>query len=230
MSIISDISNRRSFLRNSMIAGSAVLFGEYNINSTKRIALIGDSVRTGYQPDVFNNLIQKAQVWGPEDDQLNTIDILQNLPLWLRDNSFDVIHINSGLNDLRTIDYQVSDNLIPLEFYSKNVERIIKLINRYSPGSVIVWATTTPVIEKYYSEFHKNTQDFRMKNDDVIKYNEASIKVISRLGVALNDLYTYLMSGDPESIILEDGVHFNIYGTQLIAERIITVMEKIIQN
>jgi len=217
-------------LKSSLIAGSAVLFGDYKPNSTKKIALIGDSVRTGYQPDVINNLVQKAQVWGPEDDQLNTIDILQNLPVWLRDNNFDIIHINSGLNDLRTLDYQVNENLIPLEFYAKNVERIIKLINRYSPGSVIVWATTTPVADKNYDEFHKNSQEYRMKNDDVIKYNDASVKIINRLGIALNDLYTYLMSGDPESIMLEDGVHFNIYGTQLIAERITGVIEKILQN
>ncbi|HLF35067.1 MAG TPA: SGNH/GDSL hydrolase family protein [Cyclobacteriaceae bacterium] len=222
--------NRRQFIGSTLSAGSALFLGNGPVISQKKIALIGDSVRAGYQPDVSNYLITKASVWGPEESGLNSIDILQNLGEWIRNAAYDIIHINSGLNDLRTTDFQSVDNLVPIDYYAKNVERIIKAINRYSPGSVIVWATITPVIDVLFNTFHQERMDYRMKNEDVIRYNEAAMKVAGRLGVALNDLYAYLMSGDPSLVILDDGVHYTGYGYQLIAERVTGILEKIIEG
>jgi lysophospholipase L1-like esterase len=187
-------------------------------------------IRTGYQPDVSNYLVNKAEIWGPEIDVINTVSILQNLKDWIQSAHYDIIHINSGLNDLRILDYNGNDNLIPLEFYSKNVERIIKSINRYSPQSVIVWATTTPVVNEIFNVFHQNQQDYQLKNEDVIRYNDSSLQIASRLGVAINDLYSYIMTGDPGLIIQEDGVNYTEYGNELLAERITAVLEKIIDN
>jgi lysophospholipase L1-like esterase len=222
--------NRRQFIGSALSAGGALLLGNRQDMSYKKIALIGDSVRAGYQPDVSNYLVTKATVWGPEENGLNTIDILQNLGEWIRNAEYDIIHINSGLNDLRTTDFQSVDNLVPLDYYAKNVERIIKAINRYSSGSIIVWATITPVLDELFHTFHQERMDYSMKNEDVIRYNEAAIKVAGRLGVALNDLYAYLMTGDPSLIILEDGVHYTGYGYQLIAERVTGILEKIIDG
>ena len=212
------------------LAGGALLIGGMKVRATKKIALIGDMIRTGYQPDVSNYLVNKAEIWGPEIDVVNTVSILQNLKDWIQSTHYDIIHINSGLNDLRILDYNGNDNLIPLEFYLKNVERIIKSINRYSPQSVIVWATTTPVVNEIFNVFHQNQQDYQLKNEDVIRYNDSSLQIASRLGVAINDLYSYIMTGDPGLIIQEDGVNYTEYGNELLAERITAVLEKIIDN
>ncbi len=225
-----DLLNRRRFLRNGLFASAYFLGSGYKFNDIKKIALIGDSIRSGYQPIIQEYLKDKIKIWGPEDDTLNTVAILQHLKEWLANDKFDIIHVNSGLNDLRTVDYNLKDNMIPPELYTRNVELIIKLINKYSAGSLIIWATTTPVNDDLFNENRKPLQDFMMRNEDVILYNKAATSVADRLGVAVNDLYAYVSEGDAKSIMDFDGFHFSDYGYELLGERITDLINKIVNN
>ncbi len=222
--------NRRSFIRTGLFASVYFLSSGYKNTDIKKVALIGDSIRSGYQPVVMDYMRDKIITWGPEDDTLNTVSILQHLKSWLTGNKYDIIHINSGLNDLRTVDYYQNEPMIPAEVYSRNVELIIKLINKYSSGSIVIWATTTPVIDDLFNDYNKSLQDFRMKNEDVITYNNAAMAVANRLGVAVNDMYAYLMEGDPKSLIQFDGFHFSDYGNEILGERVTDVINKILNN
>ena len=222
--------SRRKFLRKSLMAGVYLIGRNGLVDPSRKVALIGDFIRLEYQPKVSGFLGDKAILWGPEEDAGNTVNVLEHIKDWITADQYDIIHINSGLNDLRTIDYVGNEPMIPLEFYARNVESIIKLINKYSPGSVVVWATTTPVIDNLFINFHENLQDFQMKNEDVIRYNTAAINIVTRLGTAVNDIYSYIMEGDASSIVDFDGVHYTDYGYELIGERISNVISKIINS
>ena len=225
-----DFLKRREFVKKSLLAGTLLLSGRYRVTASRKVALIGDSICTGYRDITTGFLKDSAEIWSPENDQLNTITLLDNIKSWITKDHFDVIHMNSGLNDLRTIDYPGHDRLIPPDLYERNVESIVKMINKYSPGTIVIWATTTPVVDKMYNEFNGDKPEFLLKNEDVILYNEKARNIVTRLGAAVDDLYEYLMSSDPSFIMLNDGVHYTNYGYELIGERTADVIRKILNN
>ncbi len=214
--------DRRSFLtKTSLIAlGSVGLPGVVYSDNQKKIALIGDSIRLGYQGYVALYLMDQAEIWTPDNMSINTIDILQEAHSWFKQRMTHIIHINSGLVDIKCIPYQSHNNLIPLEHYIDNIERIIKYIHQYQPDSVIIWGTTTPVIDSRVKSFYSDSNDFMIYNEDIIRYNEAGKKVMERLGVPINDLYTFVISGGTERIMLEDGIHFTETGYEFLGEQV----------
>jgi lysophospholipase L1-like esterase len=149
---------------------------------------------------------------------------------WIKETQFDVIHFNSGLKDIRTIDFQLRKNLIPLPYYIENLERIIMLIHRYSPATRIIWATTTPVLNDRFLEYQKDKQEYFISQEEVVRYNEASVKTLSKMGVAINDLHAYLMDGDPAGVMLADGIHFYDEGYQLLGERVAAAIDILMKN
>ena len=222
--------NRRDFLRTGLFAGLYVLGPGFKFKDQAQVALIGDSIRKGYQGNVSGFMPDDVTIWSPKAQELNTINILQDLKDWLYTGTFEVIYINSGLNDIRTIDYYSNDPVIPIDLYSRNVENIIKMINRYSPASFVVWATTTPVIDEWFEDWQSNFHDFKLKNEDIIRYNEEAKKTVTRLGAAVDDLFGYIMSGDPKLLMKDDGMHFTDYGYKVLGERVYGVIDKIINK
>mgnify|MGYP000212261714 CR=1 FL=1 len=57
----------------------------------------------------------------------------------------DLIHLNCGLHDLRT-DHYGGQSLVPLPVYALYVERILRYLRQHN-RAVLVWATTTPVVD-----------------------------------------------------------------------------------
>jgi lysophospholipase L1-like esterase len=85
---------------------------------------------------------------------------------------------------------------------------------------MVIWATTTPVDEEKANAAHKEANDFSRYNEDVIRYNELSVDLVNRLGVPVNDLYKFVVEGEKDKIMQEDGVHFTNFGCQLLAEKV----------
>ena len=75
---------------------------------------------------------------------------LAHLEAWLGDASWDVIHFNHGLHDLKYVDAQGKNTRskedghiqIPLESYGENLEKIAKRLKQ--TGAHLIFATTTP--------------------------------------------------------------------------------------
>ena len=222
--------NRRDFVKSSLLLGGSLVLKLPGRDPQKQIALIGDSIRLGYQSYVISDMGEEAQVWGPEYDSGNTIDILVSLKRWITTVHYDIIHLNSGLNDLRTVSYSDLDNLVPVEYYTRNIEKIMKLVRQLSLDSILIWATTTPVLDDSFNRYHEIFQDYHLRNEDVIRYNAAATELVSRMGVAVNDLYSFMMTGDPSTAMRDDGVHYNDFGNQLLGDRIRAIIEKIIKN
>ncbi len=214
--------NRRKFIKNAAL----VSYGLMNLPflskgvSQKKITLLGDSIRLGYQWNASLYLEKQAEVWGPDENTYHTVQLLLNAHQWIRDKPVDIIHVNAGLHDIKCIPFGSRNNLIPVEQYADNVERLVKYIHRVHPAVIIIWATITPVLDERANQTHEEQRDFSRYNEDVIRYNRAASLTVQRMGIPVNDLYDYVMSGEPERIMLDDGIHFTDTGYQYLGEQV----------
>ncbi len=92
----------------------------------RHVVLIGDSIRIGYRDIVARELADVADVWGPQENGGTTPNVLVSLHAWVlnRQPPPDLVHINAGLHDLKTIHYGGRQNVVPLAHYRRNVETI----------------------------------------------------------------------------------------------------------
>jgi len=191
----------------------------------KQVTLIGDSIRMGYEEDVRRGLAGVAAVWGPQENGTHTTNVLVNLHAWVlnRQPQADVVHINAGLHDLKTIWYGGQESIVPVEHYRRNVEIILRTIRERTKAKVI-WATTTPVIYERAHANHAQYQDFDRYDEYVVSYNIAATQVCQRLGVPINDLHAVVTAAGPEQLLSQDGVHFTPAGQTILGQ---TVAHKI---
>ena len=90
------------------------------------------------------------------------------------------------------------------------------MMKKLFPEAKIIFANSTAVIEAWANP------DFMRYNSDIEKYNDAAAKLMGKLGVPVNDLYS--LTGGFADSLHSDWVHFGEEGSKIIAE---TVVKKI---
>lgn len=185
----------------------------------KKIFLIGDSVRQGYDNYVKESMENVAEVYFPEENCRFAQYILRNIHYWKDDLNLkdaDAVHWNAGLWD--TLKIYGDDCLTNLDQYVDFVERIAKRIKFLFPNAKIIFATSTPVVEWGF------IKDFEMRyNADIERYNEAACEVLTKYGVIINDLYG-LLKNAPESYHSDQTHFYTADATELIGGRINEVL------
>lgn len=168
----------------------------------KKILLIGDSIRKGYDAYVRERMANLANVYFPEENCTFTTNILRFLHVWtdnLKLYEADAVHFNAGLWD--TLRIYGDDVLVKPDTYADNLKRIASRIRFLFPNAKILFATSTPVCEEgYFTDFESRT------NENVRLYNRIARDVFAGTDVVINDLYT-LAAGFPESW-RSDQTHF----------------------
>jgi hypothetical protein len=111
----------------------------------KKIFLIGDSIRMGYDKYVKEALSEVAEVYYPNENCRFAEYTLRYAHEWKEKlgvpDDTDLVHWNVGLWDcLRQIDGEV---LIPLDEYKRNLERICRMIRHHFPKARMIFATST---------------------------------------------------------------------------------------
>lgn len=190
----------------------------------KRVVLIGDSIRMGYQPTVERELAGRATVWGPEINGGHSVNVLLHLHLWLREPA-DVVHVNAGLHDIRTDVYGGRETIVPLAHYRDNVDHILRWLRAHTRATVI-WATTTPVDDAAAHANHAQWRDFDRYDADVRACNAAAVEVARAHGVAVNDLYA--AAGDPAVERDPDGVHYTAAGSAALGRRVAAAIAEVL--
>jgi lysophospholipase L1-like esterase len=56
--------------------------------------------------------------------------------------------------------------------------------------------------------------------EDVIRYNEPLTEVCAKMCIPVNDLYEFVMAGEPSRIMQDDGILFTERGYELLGERV----------
>jgi lysophospholipase L1-like esterase len=179
---------------------------------TPRVLIIGDSISIGYLEPTKQLLAGKAQVYHNAGNAGHTRNGLAQLDAWLGDTSWDVIHFNHGLHDLKYVD--AKGTLVPpdqgtqvmsVDEYARNLEQIVKRLKQ--TRAKLIFATTTPVPDGAAG---------RIKGD-VERYNRAALAIMKRYGVRVNDLYAFALPR-LASIQRPSNVHFTEEGSRLLAQ------------
>ncbi|MGC9344353.1 MAG: hypothetical protein ACP5E3_16740, partial [Bacteroidales bacterium] len=147
--------DRRAFINKTFWASGAIAFSlRLNLHAEsrrnlKKVVLIGDSIRIGYQPYVVKELEENTQIWAPDENGRTTDNIIYNLDKWIRKQQPDILHINAGLHDIRTLSWDLGpgNTIVDHRHYKENLETIFTWVQKYV-GCKIIWATTTPVIDE----------------------------------------------------------------------------------
>ena len=177
----------------------------------KKVMLIGDSIRMGYQAGVTQLLSNLASVQGPDENCRFSAYTLFHLATWMSDDDYDVVHWNNGLWDTsRMPDGKIHTPLaMYLEFHDRIASILLKKTKR------LIFATTTPVWPEQFTSGSIRPRD----NADIRAYNHAAAELHRKNGIAINDLHT-LISADIKHFVSEDMIHLTPAGNEVCANRV----------
>ena len=183
----------------------------------KKVFLIGDSVRQGYDRYVKAALKDTAEVSYPGENSMYSVHVLRWFHEYKRQyklpDDLDCIHWNAGLWDTLTL--PGVGIVTPLEAYKDNIDRVCRRMRDLFPKSVCVFATSTPVIE---SRFDK-TSAIRY-NRDIEEYNAAAVEIVKSHGQLVDDLYSTLI-GVPEEFYDGPTHPYTEAGTKILTDAVV---------
>ncbi len=185
----------------------------------KKVVLMGDSIRMGYDKYVKEALLDTAEVYYPSENCRFAEYMLRYAHVWKEEGKWpddvDLVHWNAGLWDV--LELFDDGPLTSISYYAEAIARINKRIRMLYPKAKIVFATSTPVIEEKYGEGAKR------HNEIIKKYNEAAINALASSDTLINDLYS-LAEGFPEEYH-SDPTHYSTdKGRELIGGRVISII------
>ena len=184
----------------------------------KKIVLIGDSVRMGYDKYVKESLAGAAEVFYPAENCRYAQNVLRFLHEWKKNGEWgddvDLVHWNAGLWDV--LELFGDEPLSTPEFYEHIIPRIDKRLRMLFPKAKIVFATSTSVNES------RSGANFTRKNSNIEKYNALALKALEGTDTVINDLYS-LTATFPDDF-RSDWVHFRTpKATEVIGGRVISI-------
>ena len=185
----------------------------------KKILILGDSIRMGYDKYVKIAFEDVAQVHYPVNNCRFSSHLLRHLQEWVEEgfgDETDLVYWNAGLWDTLLL----ADGLphIPLDVYEANVNRICRQLQMFAPKAKIIFATSTPVQEELF------TGKFKRLNKDVEQYNLAAARIVENYGGQVDDLYT-LAKNAPQSYHSDQTHYYTKEGKKLFTEHVVATME-----
>ncbi|MBO5212967.1 MAG: SGNH/GDSL hydrolase family protein [Clostridia bacterium] len=185
----------------------------------KKIVLIGDSIRMGYDKYVKDALSGIAEVFYPSENCRFAEYVLRYAHEWKANGEWgddvDLVHWNAGLWD--ALELFGDAPLTSISYYGEAITRIDKRLRMLFPKAKFVFATSTNVSEKM------SHPDFTRHNATIEKYNAEALRALSNTDTVINDLYS-LTSSVPDSY-RSDWVHFYTpEGTELIGGKVLSVL------
>ena len=118
----------------------------------KKILILGDSIRQGYDKYVKMAFQDVAEVYYPSDNCRFSAYIVRHLIDWKKQlecgDDVDLVHWNAGLWD--DLVMQDGDHHTPIEMYKYYIDRVCKIIKLLFPKAKMIFATSTPVQEELF--------------------------------------------------------------------------------
>ena len=200
-----------------------------DVEGLPRILLIGDSISIGYTVAVQELMKGKANVHRPLANCGPTTSGLANLDAWLEtggaDKSWDVIHFNWGLHDLKYMgpngenlsDPKAADSKpqVSPEDYRNNLTELVARLKE--TGATLIWRNTTPVPEGAKG---------RVVGDSAI-YNAIAAEVMEKAGIETHDLYSFAKERAAE-IQKKADVHYTPEGSRVLAADVARILDAVL--
>lgn len=175
----------------------------------KKVLLLGDSIRQGYQEYVKEHLKDVADVYYPNDNGRYCQMTLRYFHDWARilsDNwsfDFEIIHFNSRLWDILRLSNE-DECFNSSEQYKELLMRIVNRMRYFYPKAKIIFALTTKIEEP---GFTYGSDIAVRKNSDILRYNEIARDLFGTMDIMINDLWTVSVNCSENA--MSDNVHFN---------------------
>lgn len=185
--------------------------------SLPNVLIIGDSISNGYTKPLTEMLKGQATVVHNPGNAQHSAYGLKNLEKWLGNTSWDVIHFNHGLHDLKYVDANGKNTRsketghiqIELLEYAKNMEAIVQRLKK--TGAALIFATTTPYPENPAGPLREAFQPAR--------YNKVAVRIMKQYDVPVNDLYKFTVNRLKE-LQQPNNVHFTKQGSAELAKEV----------
>ena len=179
----------------------------------KKVFLLGDSIRMGYDSFVRELLEGEAEVCFSEDNGrfagYTYIGILSWKNLAGNPDDVAVVHWNNGNWDCAHFGRD-SEPYSTVEEYAAWLRRVYFCIRRNFPNAKVIFATSTGIAPGWYERMANPRS-----NEEIAAYNRAAERVMAELGVPVNDLAS-LAAGFPAEYY-RDYAHFTDEGSRLLA-------------
>jgi acyl-CoA thioesterase-1 len=190
----------------------------------RKIFLVGDSIRMGYDSIVGEKLSGRAEVFYPGQNCEFAMYTLRHLHEWAENagnrEEISLVHWNNGLWDVLR---QYGDEpLTPPDVYAGLLRRIYRRIGILFPAAKVIFALSTPLVEG----MNKNPV-FQRTNDDIRKYNAIAEGVMKDLNVEVNDLFSVAWEFPAE--LHSDWVHYTGEGYRLLADAVVKAVDPWLQ-
>ena len=190
----------------------------------KKIILLGDSIRMGYDKYAKMALDGVAEVYSPEENCRFTQYMLRFIHKWVGDSGFgedtDLVHFNVRLWDVIQIMYD--EPITPIDVYEQYLHRICKRIRECCPKAKIVFATSTPIHQANYESVK---HEFWRSNETIKAYNAVAVKVMKEHNIEVNDLYA-LMEDAPDHYFSDRTHYYTKDATEIMTGRVLQVIEE----
>ena len=188
----------------------------------KKVLLLGDSIRMGYDDYVKELLDDRYEVVYDADDngRFAAYTLWQANQMFKKYGHFDVVHWNNGYWDMN-IESPMAEALHPLDEYVHFLKRILTECRRN--GAKVIFATTTPILSTGAAADNTGTGSDCIRYNDawVQQYNAAAKALMETEHVRVNDLYA-LCRNHPTYYKCEDGLHLTEEGYRICAKQIVT--------
>ena len=182
----------------------------------KKVLLLGDSIRMGYDDYVKEMLDGECEVRYSEDNGRFSAYTLWQLNQMIKNHGrFDIVHWNNGYWDMN-IEAPMTEPMLSVEEYCHFLRRIIRMLK--GMDTKIIFATTTPIFTPGHAEDIEAGATFRYDNEWVTTYNAAAKEVMAEEGVEVNDLYTLCLE-DERYYKCADMLHLTADGYKRCAEQ-----------
>ncbi len=190
----------------------------------KKVLLLGDSIRMGYDDYVKEELKEFEVFYDPEDNGR-----FSDYTIWMFNfynntyGPFDVVHFNCGYWDMH-IECPNNEREVPIEDYTYNLKRLIRYIK--STGAIPIFATTTPIYDTPEKDGEFVKIDY--KNAWVNEYNDAALKIMKEENVLVDDLYSLLLDESKRYYKCQDSLHLTDEGYRKCAKEVARVIRSIL--
>jgi hypothetical protein len=176
-----------------------------------RVLLVGDSISIAYTLPVRKLLEGKANVHRIPTNGGNSGGP-GRFKTWLGAEKWDVVHFNFGIHDAKV---KGGRPVTDLAQYEKNLREALEILE--ASGTKIIFATTTPIP----AVVKPDTRTFA----PIPPYNEAALAIMREKGIAVDDLYTYMLPVQ-EKYQKPFDVHFTKEGSDHLAQAVAKSIEQ----
>lgn len=190
----------------------------------KKVLLIGDSIRGGYQQKVQEKLGENYQVFGPKENCRFSAYTLNSVRFWLGLQPLpevkefmtepDIIHWNNGLWDTARL-FGENRCFCDIEEYLSNMERTYEFLRKHTNAKIIL-ATTTPTRKE--KELDEKVGHFV---SDIEEYNRRLVERLGEKVDLVNDLFSVVIKEREKIIKEEDLIHLTEYGKEVCSDQVV---------